>query len=122
MEEKKNRIYRTIMLIVLTTFVTFMLTSFWMYSHFNIGQSYITSNNENSVFSISNGNSSKLDKYLKNIKSTLDKYYLWKDDINEEELEYIQKILTKKIYMRLKSTITNFYFLEIFCWKGIGWY
>ena len=33
MEEKKNRIYRTIMIIVLTIFVTFMLTSFWMYSY-----------------------------------------------------------------------------------------
>ena len=87
MEEKKNRIYRTIMIIVLTTFVTFMLTSFWMYSHFNIGQSDIVPNNENGLLSINNGNSTKLDKYLKNIKSTLDKYYLWKDDINEEDLE-----------------------------------
>lgn len=87
MEEKKKRIYRTIMIIVLTTFVTFMLTSFWMYSHFNNDQNDIVSNNENAIFPINNGNTTKLDKYLKNIKATLDKYYLWNDDINEEDLE-----------------------------------
>ena len=35
MENKKNRVYKTIMLMVLTAFVTFMLTVFLMYSYFS---------------------------------------------------------------------------------------
>jgi len=34
-ENKKNRVYKTIMLIVLTAFVTFMITIFTLYSYFD---------------------------------------------------------------------------------------
>lgn len=90
MEEKKNRIYKTIMLIILTAFVTFMITSFSVYTYFE------NSTPRNSSKSISNidltsiiGNSKDIDleKYLQRIKNTIDKYYLWSDEIDEEEMK-----------------------------------
>ncbi len=88
MEEKKNRIYRTIMIIVLTTFVTFMLTSFWMYSYLRDNAQTLTLSGNNGLLkelTISSDNN--IEKSLNKIKTTIDRYYLWKNDINEEELK-----------------------------------
>lgn len=86
MEEKKNKIYKTIMLVILTAFVTFMITAFSLYSYFEKSNANQTS--DTSLTSIVNtSNSSDLEKYLKRIKSTIDKYYLWNEDIDEEELK-----------------------------------
>ena len=87
MENKKNRIYKTIMLVVLTAFVTFMITFFSMYSYFN-NTSLV------SLFSTSSSAEDKekstqttdLEKYLKKIKTTINKYYLWSDKIDDEKL------------------------------------
>lgn len=85
--EKKNKVYKTIMLVILTAFITFMITAFSMYSYFS-NNSFITlSGINNSTSSISNKNSSDLEKYLKKIKATIDKYYLWNDKIDEEKLQ-----------------------------------
>ncbi len=82
MDNKKNRIYKTIMLVVLTAFVTFMITAFSMYSYIE------KSTKDSSSLDVVNVSSnSSLQKYLKSIKSTIEKYYLWKDDIDEEKLE-----------------------------------
>ena len=88
MEEKKNRIYRTIMIIVLTTFVTFMLTSFWMYSNFkDTNQTVSINENGGLLKELTSSSDSNIEKYLNKIKTTIDKYYLWKNDINEENLK-----------------------------------
>lgn len=88
MEEKKNRIYKTIMMIVLTAFITFMVTAFWMYSNFNEKGELITIDDISDSQSTKGDNSySKLEKYLKKVKTTIDKYYLWNDEIDENELE-----------------------------------
>ena len=83
MEKKTQRIYKTIMLVILTAFITFIITSLTMYK-------YITNNNVqtflNSYKSTSSSNSS-LTSYLKKIRSAIDKYYLWTDKIDEKELE-----------------------------------
>ena len=88
MESKKNRVYKTIMLVVLTAFVTFMITAFSMYSYFNntslVSMFEKTSSSENSENS---SKSTDLEKYLKKIKTTIDKYYLWNDKIDEEKLK-----------------------------------
>lgn len=82
MDNKKNRIYKTIMLVVLTAFVTFMITVFSMYSYIE------KSTKDSSSLDVVNVSSnSSLQKYLKSIKSTIEKYYLWKDDIDERKLE-----------------------------------
>ena len=88
MEERKNRIYRTIMIIVLTAFVTFMITFFGMYSYFKDENQIITSNNDSFLIEDSKTSSDMgLEKYLTKIKSTIDQYYLWKNDIKEEDLK-----------------------------------
>lgn len=83
MEKKTQRIYKTIMLVILTAFITFIITSLTMYK-------YITNNNVqtflNSYTSTSSSNSS-LTSYLKKIRSAIDKYYLWTDKIDEQALE-----------------------------------
>ena len=89
MENKKNRIYKTLMLVVLTAIVTFMITAFSMYSYFNDESllSVFSSNSDEKEDEESTQNNTKFDKYLKRIKSTINKYYLWKDDIDESKLE-----------------------------------
>ena len=88
MEERKNRIYRTIMIIVLTAFVTFMITFFGMYSYLKDENHLIMSNNDSFLIEDSKTSSDMgLEKYLTKIKSTIDQYYLWKNDIKEEDLK-----------------------------------
>ena len=88
MENKKNRVYKIIMLVVLTAFVTFMVTAFSMYSYFNntslVSMFETVSSQENSENS---SKSTDLEKYLKRIKSTINRYYLWNDQIDEEKLK-----------------------------------
>ncbi len=86
MEEKKNRIYKTIMLVVLTSFITFMITAFWMYSNYNEKENLI-SIDSGIVSEDKKISGSKLEKYLKKVKNTIDKYYLWNDEIDEKALE-----------------------------------
>ncbi len=88
MEEKKNRIYRTIMIVVLTTFVTFMLTSFWMYSHLKEDNQTLTlSGNTGLLKELTSSSNTSIDNYINKIKKTIDDYYLWNNDINEEDLK-----------------------------------
>lgn len=88
MEEKKKRIYRTIMIIVLTAFVTFMLTSFWMYSYLrDTNQTVSITENGGLLKELTSSSDSNIEKYLNKIKTTIDKYYLWNNDINEEDLK-----------------------------------
>lgn len=76
------------MLVVLTAFVTFMVTAFSMYSYFNntslVSMFETVSSQENSENS---SKSTDLEKYLKRIKSTINRYYLWNDQIDEKKLK-----------------------------------
>ena len=88
MEERRNRIYKTIMIIVLTMFVTFMITFFSMYSYFETGNGKTLLSGGNSLIQNSTSSSdSVIDKYIKKIRATIDKYYLWNDEIDEEKLK-----------------------------------
>lgn len=86
MENKKNRVYKTIMLVILTAFVTFMITAFSMYSYFNNTSlvSLVGTSLEGNDESTKN---TDLEKYLKKIKTTINKYYLWNDKIDDEKLK-----------------------------------
>ena len=78
MEEKKSyRVYRTIMIIALTAFITFMVTTIWGYKYVteNTGKILIASSEESEDISLT------LDKY----KTLIDKYYL--GDVDEEKLK-----------------------------------
>lgn len=74
---KHERIYRKIMLIAITAFITFIITTFSVYT-------YLQKNPEELAIDVG---SSSTSTYLKKIKKAIDKYYLWTDKIDEEDLE-----------------------------------
>ena len=76
---KRQRIYKTIMLVVLTAFLTFILTTIYITKKCNI------SDGEQTISSLFGTSSSddQLSKSLKYIKGILDKYYL--NDIDEDK-------------------------------------
>ena len=79
---KRQRIYKTIMLVILTAFLTFILTTV-----------YITNNNKtntenqtiSSLLGIESSSDNQLSKSIKSIKTILDKYYL--NDIDEDKAD-----------------------------------
>lgn len=80
-EDKAQKIYKIIMLIILTAFITFMITSLSMYTYFTNNPVYTLVTGENTK------TNTKLDNYLSKIKSLIEKNYLWKDKIDENKLE-----------------------------------
>ena len=78
-ENKKYRIYKVIMLMVLAVFITFIVTTIAMYQFF-------TSDSFGNKYSlISNSNEKELVSKLEKYKKIIDKYYL--GEVNEEELK-----------------------------------
>ena len=80
---KGNKIYRTIMLVVLVAFITFFLTSIGMYTYF--------SNNPGNFINLTTFLSKDSDEKtitdkLAEYRKIIDKYYL-KNDINDKDLE-----------------------------------
>lgn len=81
MEEKylkKQRIYKTVMLVILAIFLTFIVTTTYMANKYNITQNGISS-----LLSATSDNDN-LSKKIKQIKAILDQYYL--NDIDDENL------------------------------------
>ena len=76
-EETAQRIYKIIMLVILTAFITFMVTSLSMYTYFK----------QNTTLQFVEGEKSDIDTYLSKIKKAIDKNFLWQDKIDEEKLK-----------------------------------
>lgn len=74
--EKKQRIYKTIMLVVITMFVTCMVTAVFMYNFLQ--------NSSGVKYATFGGANSELTSSINIIRSMIDKYYL--GDIDEEKL------------------------------------
>ena len=76
---KKQRVYKAIMLVILTAFLTFIFTTIYITNKYNSG------NESQTISSLFGGssNNDKLTKSLKEIKSILKKYYL--NDIDEDK-------------------------------------
>lgn len=75
---KKQRIYKTVMLVILTVFTTFILTTIYISNRYNLWEGNQT------ISSILNSNSeSNLVKKIDYIKAILDKYYLNEIDDNK---------------------------------------
>ena len=74
---KHESLYKKIMLIAITAFITFVVTTFAVYT-------YLTNNPEELATDIG---SSSTTAYLKKIRKAIDKYYLWNDEIDEQNLE-----------------------------------
>ena len=77
---KRQRIYKTIMLVVLTAFLTFILTTIYIT---NKNNSNNDSQSISSLLGIESSNDNQLTKSIKYIKTILDKYYL--NDIDEDK-------------------------------------
>ena len=75
-KEKKYRIYKTIMMIAIAIFITFMITSISLYTYF--------SNNPTTISLNSKDTSENITKKLEQYKKIIDKYYL--GEIDEEKL------------------------------------
>ena len=98
MENNRNRIYKTIMLIVLTSFSTFLITiglvnKLCTDSYYKTGigfseaDEYIKEDYLSSFNSDENKKASKnLSNDLNKIKNTIYDYYLWNDQIDEDKL------------------------------------
>ena len=76
-EETAQRIYKIIMLVILTAFITFMVTSLSMYTYFK----------QNPTLQFVEGEKSDIDTYLSKVKKAIDKNFLWQDKIDEEKLK-----------------------------------
>ncbi len=76
-EETAQKIYKVIMLVILTAFITFMVTSLSMYTYFK----------QNPTLQFVEGEKSDIDTYLSKVKKAIDKNFLWQDKIDEEKLK-----------------------------------
>lgn len=76
-KKKKYGIYKTIMIIAIAVFITFMITSISLYTYFTKNPIIITSNSKNK-------NKEIVDK-LEEYKEIIDKYYL--GDVDDAKLE-----------------------------------
>ena len=76
-KNKKNRIYKTIMMIAITAFITFIVTSICLYTYFTKNPTTIFLSSEDTNKSISE----KLEQYRK----IIDQYYL--GEVDEEALK-----------------------------------
>jgi len=76
---KRQRIYKTIMLVVLTVFITFIMTTLYITRQYNVGES-----NVSSLLNLSS-DKSDLSKSINYIKTILDNYYL--NEIDEQKAE-----------------------------------
>lgn len=77
---KRQRFYKTVMLVILTAFLTFIFTTIYITNKYNISDGDQTIS---SLFGGSSSSDNKLTKSLKNIKSILDQYYL--NNIDEDK-------------------------------------
>ena len=81
-EGTAQRIYRVIMIIILTAFITFMVTSIALYTYFTKNPAYTLITGDNTYLE-----NSSLETYLNTIKTAIDKNYLWKEKIDEQKLK-----------------------------------
>ena len=79
MNDLGPRIYKTLMIIVLTAFITFMITSLSLATYYSKNPP-VVSDSETGEISTTSGIFGK-------VRSVINKYYLWKDDIDEKKLE-----------------------------------
>ena len=79
-KDKAERIYKIVMLVILTAFITFMVTSLSLYTYFTKNPAYTLITGENTA------SKADINSYLDKIKALIDKNYLWKDDVKEEDL------------------------------------
>lgn len=120
-KEKKYRIYRSVMIVAIAMFITFMVTSISLYTYFIKNPISTTSKNSETKDIVSS-----LEKY----KEIIDKYYL--GEVNEEKLKegaikgyieglgdpYTEYISKKDMNSYLDDTMGNFVGIGIYMIKN----
>lgn len=83
MEKKSQKIYKIIMLVILTAFITFIVTSLTLYKYIENNTLYgLLKTNQ-----VSTSSKNEIDSYIKKIRSAIENSYLWKDKIDEQALK-----------------------------------
>lgn len=80
-KEKKYKIYKTIMMIAIAMFITFMITSISLYTYFVKNPITVISTTKNTI----KGTNKNLLSKIENYRQMIDKYYL--GEVDEEKLE-----------------------------------
>lgn len=118
--EKKNKIYKSVMLVIVTALITFLITSIGIYN-------YITKTDLRVTKVVTNSEPTKLDTKIQLIRKYLDKYYLGDiasdDELTESAIKgYVEGLqdeyteyLTKDEYNELMVSVNGNY-------VGIGIY
>lgn len=121
-KERKNRIYKIIMIVAIAVFLTFMVTSISLYTYFL--------NNPISITSKSSSSSKDIAGTLQKYKEILDKYYL--GEVDEEKLKegaikgyieglgdpYTEYISADEMEDYLSDTMGNFVGIGIYMVKN----
>ena len=121
-KERKNRIYKIIMIVAIAVFLTFMVTSISLYTYFL--------NNPISITSKSSSSSKDIAGTLQKYKEIIDKYYL--GDVDEEKLKegaikgyieglgdpYTEYISADEMEDYLSDTMGNFVGIGIYMVKN----
>lgn len=121
-KERKNRIYKIIMIAAIAVFLTFMVTSISLYTYFV--------NNPISITSKSSSSSKDIAGTLQKYKEIIDKYYL--GDVDEEKLKegaikgyieglgdpYTEYISADEMEDYLSDTMGNFVGIGIYMVKN----
>lgn len=121
-KERKNRIYKIIMIVAIAVFLTFMVTSISLYTYFL--------NNPISITSKSSSSSKDIAGTLQKYKEIIDKYYL--GEVDEEKLKegaikgyieglgdpYTEYISANEMEDYLSDTMGNFVGIGIYMVKN----
>lgn len=121
-KERKNKIYKIIMIVAIAVFITFMVTSISLYTYFV--------NNPISITSKSSSSSKDIAGTLQKYKEIIDKYYL--GDVDEEKLKegaikgyieglgdpYTEYISADEMEDYLSDTMGNFVGIGIYMVKN----
>lgn len=121
-KERKNRIYKIIMIVAIAVFLTFMVTSISLYTYFV--------NNPISITSKSSSSSKDIAGTLQKYKEIIDKYYL--GNVDEEKLKegaikgyieglgdpYTEYISADEMENYLSDTMGNFVGIGIYMVKN----
>lgn len=76
-KEKKYKVYKIVMMLVITAFITFMVTAIGLYTYFTDNPTIVSSNSKST--------NNEISKKLQSYREIIDKYYL--GEINENDLE-----------------------------------
>lgn len=119
-KEKKNKVYKIVMLVILSVFITFMITSISLYTYFT----------KNPISVSAKSNSKDISNKLNQYRKIIDKYYL--GDVDETKLEegvikgyieglddpYTEYISKEDMESYLDDTMGNFVGIGIYMIKN----